>query len=528
MTTDAGQGYGEQRALVVDDDDFMRKMLVRITSALGFKEVAGVGSGAEALVLLADAAAQADLLLLDINMPGMDGIEFLRHLADQGYDGRIVLVSGEDIRVLKSVEGLAAAHSLEIAGALKKPIKPADLAAVLSAEPERRRGRRAAAATPVGAEDLARGIDEDELVVFFQPKVSPATRALIGVETLVRWQHPRRGMLAPDVFVPVAESAGLIDALTRKVFALAMREAGSWAAAGHPIKVAVNFSVDNLRDLDLPERLVDVVRGVGVDPALVVIEVTESRIMQDVTRPLEILARLRLKGIELSIDDFGTGSSSMLQLKRLPFSEMKIDRAFVHGAARDDAARAILEASCGMARKLGMSICAEGVEDEGDWEFISRAGVDSVQGFFAARPMPATDIVGWLERWAAVGGESGRPPIDLAEMAAVLGTDDMAAFAGVFRVFEGELGRLVAALEAAVAASDAAALRRAAHAAKSAASSVGATALHGMLSEIEGAGAGGDWRANAQRVAAAKVESARALAFVRDWLGGRASAVRSG
>lgn len=205
----------------------------------------------------------------------------------------------------------------------------------------------------------------------------------------------------PDQFIAMAEEHGLIDALTGVVLTGALRQARLWQDAGLSLHVAVNVSMDNLAALEFTDFVVREVGKAGVPLTSLVLEVTESRLMKDSLGPLDILARLRLKRIGLSIDDFGTGHSSLAQLRDIPFDELKVDRSFVHGAYRDASLRAIVEASLGMARQLGMKTVAEGVEEQADWDFLRAAGCDLAQGYFIAKPMPAADLAGWIADWDA-------------------------------------------------------------------------------------------------------------------------------
>ncbi|MFC1673854.1 EAL domain-containing protein [Pseudomonadota bacterium] len=398
--TEKSSAIAKHAYLIVDDEAFMRTLIGRILKGLGAENVDDCEDGQSALDHLK--AQPADVVLCDLNMPGMDGIEFLRHLTETDFGGAVILVSGEDPRVLETARNLGEAHDLTVLGALAKPVTPDGLKALLDKLEVTGGGRRAYG--PVDAldvDELRAGIEGDELEVFYQPKVRVSDKRVIGVESLVRWRHKERGLVPPVAFIPVAEENGLIDALTDAVYATATQQGGKWLAAGRNIKVAVNISVDSLNRLDLPEYVVNTAAANGLDPSHIVLEVTETKLMQDIKSPLEILTRLRLKGVSLSIDDFGTGHSSMEQLKRIPFTELKIDRAFVYGATHDASARAILESSVTLAKSMGMSTVAEGVEDQEDWDLVDKLGVDVVQGFFIAKPMPADEFDAWLADWPA-------------------------------------------------------------------------------------------------------------------------------
>jgi EAL domain-containing protein (putative c-di-GMP-specific phosphodiesterase class I) len=236
-------------------------------------------------------------------------------------------------------------------------------------------------------------------VNYYQPKVAVADGRVVGVETLVRWRHPVDGLVMPDQFIGVAEAHGLIDALTRVVLTEALAQTRVWRDAGRDLRVAVNLSMDNLKTLDFADFIGDQAAMQGVSPSHVVLEVTESRLMGDLRTPLDILTRLRLKRFRLSIDDFGTGHSSLSQLRDLPFHELKIDRSFVHRAWGNDTLSAIFNASLQLAHQLGMEVVAEGVEDRDDWNFLRRSGCDLAQGYFIGRPMPAAELPAWIDSW---------------------------------------------------------------------------------------------------------------------------------
>lgn len=387
------------KILVLDDEAFMLKLLSRILSNLGFTSVTLCDSGRAALEQLADADASPNLILLDLNMPEMDGIEFVRHLVERHYTGSLILVSGEDERILQTAEKLVQAHKIPILGHLHKPVKPETLSALLKTWSPPLADSPKAAKKVYTADELRAAIDNGELVNYYQPKVAVASGEVVGVETLVRWLHPVDGVVFPDQFIGLAEAFGLIDDLTQVVFTKAVMQAKAWQQAQLALRVAVNVSMDNLSSLNFLNFVADLVAKAGVAPQDMVLEVTESRLMQDTRAPLEILTRLRLKRFRLSIDDFGTGHSSLAQLRDIPFDELKIDQGFVHRAWADETLRAMYDASLALARQLGMEVVAEGVEDRKDWDLLGRTGCDLAQGAFVSRPMLAADLPGWIEGW---------------------------------------------------------------------------------------------------------------------------------
>lgn len=387
------------RIMVLDDEPLMLKLLARMLANQGISHVTTCDSGRVALAHVDGPEVQPDLILLDLNMPEMDGVEFVRHLVERGYAGSLILISGEDERMLRTAEKLVRAHRIPVLGHLSKPVRPEGLSGLLEqwtpALPPRPRKTKKV----YEADEVRAAIDRGELVNFYQPKVVVATGELVGVETLVRWRHPQDGMVFPDQFIGVAETHGLIDDLTRTVLTGALAQSRAWKEAGLRLRVAVNVSMDNLFSLDFADFLAARAVEAGVVPQDVMLEVTESRLMQDARAPLETLTRLRLKRFRLSIDDFGTGHSSLVQLRDIPFDEMKIDRGFVHRAWTDELVRAMYDASLGLARQLGMEVVAEGVEDGNDWAFLRRTGCDLAQGYFIGAPMPAADLPAWMEEW---------------------------------------------------------------------------------------------------------------------------------
>ena len=387
------------KILLIDDSAFDLDLLAHHLADLNATDVTCMLHAADALALLADGGERFDIVVCDLQMPGVDGIELVRALARTNYAGDLILATGEDASILRAAEGLARAHGLRLLGGLQKPVTHEALRDLLVRRGDGVATRLRADRTVYDPDDLRRAIAEDEIVCHCQPKVQLATGVIVGVEMLARWHHPDDGLVFPDQFIPAAEAHGLINDLTRAVLNDALAHARRWRQAGLEHSVAVNVSVDDLGRVDLPDVVAGALTQAGVPPSGLLLEVTESRLMQDARTVLDVLTRLRLKRIELSIDDFGTGHSSLAQLLGLPFTELKIDHVFVHGAHDDPQRATILDASLDMARRLGLRSVGEGVEDIDDWNYLRAHGCDFAQGFFIARPMPPAELTDWLPEW---------------------------------------------------------------------------------------------------------------------------------
>lgn len=386
--------------LIVDDERFVLDTTAFILRRLGCVNVFTAESAYDALDHLDNANPPIKLILTDLNMPDVDGVELLRLVSERGYTGDIVLFSGEDPRTLVLAETLAKARKLSVLGSIAKPLKPDELAILLD-----RRGtimRMPARPAPdlVTAEKLDAAIKNRQLEPWFQPKICIASKRVVGVEALVRWPDKTAGMIYPDAFIPVAEAHGLIDPLTFLVIQKSAAVSADWRSMGLNLQVAVNVSMNSLHDIGFPDRIADYLNeDTGFASGSLKLEVTESQLMQDLIAPLEVLLRMRLKKIKLSIDDFGTGHSNIGQLRDLPFDELKLDRSYVHGSSTDPHAGTILESTVSMAKKLGMEIVAEGVETEEDLKRVALLGCDQAQGYFISRPLPAEDIPSWVAKW---------------------------------------------------------------------------------------------------------------------------------
>ncbi|UTA47534.1 EAL domain-containing response regulator [Simiduia sp. 21SJ11W-1] len=402
MTSDA---FATLNCLIVDDDAFMLKTLGHVLRQMGVNQVFEATDAAEALRMIANRNNGIDLVISDLNMPGMDGIQLLRHLGALGLHLGVILISGEDPRLLSSVHTLGQQYELRILGTLTKPLDRAQLEALLIGYRADTRQAPRGPATMVFTDELQSAIIGEELEVWYQPKVEVESRRLLGVEALARWQHPEKGFISPAIFVGIAEKHGMVEPLTDLVLKQSLAQLSLWQSKGFNLTLAVNFSAQALCRLDLPERLEATVRNAGLTPEKIIVEMTESALPKNASATLDIMARLRLKGFGLSIDDFGTGFSTLEQLQLIPFTELKIDRAFVHGAKHNKVSQAILESSISLAKKLGIHCVAEGVEAPEDWALVEALGCDSVQGYIMAKPMPAEAFIDWAKTYRIAESE---------------------------------------------------------------------------------------------------------------------------
>jgi diguanylate cyclase (GGDEF)-like protein len=244
---------------------------------------------------------------------------------------------------------------------------------------------------------LRRALERGELELYYQPKVDSQTRRITGVEALVRWNHPDLGLVSPAKFIPVAEDTGLIVPIGRWVLETACRQQATWARAGlPPLRMAINLSARQFDDEGLLGDIDAALRDSGMDPAMLEVEITESVLMRDASPGAGLLEELKRRGLRVSIDDFGTGYSSLSTLKRLPVDTLKIDRSFVRDLPSGEEDRAITEAIVSMARSLGLTLVAEGVETKAQVEYLRERGCDELQGFYFSRPVPARQLEAWL------------------------------------------------------------------------------------------------------------------------------------
>lgn len=390
----------QQRGVMVVDDSSMHRYSAHLClRAFGVSQVYEAANGKLALELLAQLAQMPAVMLLDLEMPVMDGIEVLQKLAQLEHKPAVVLASSSDEVLISAVATMAEALGVTLLGAFRKPVNPVDLADALNNynvgvtrldQPH----------TPVhtDVEQLKLALARDAIQVYYQPKMELETMQVVGVEALARWKNPHGEWISPAVFIPLAEEHNMIGELTLAVLDQVLQDMNSWWEQGQYISVAINLSAKSLAEFNLDNEIIQRVIRQGIPAHFITFEITESALVVDLPSALATISRLRLKGFGISIDDYGTGFSSMQQLARFPFSELKIDRSFIQGAPARPYICNILKSAIEMGQRLGITTVAEGVETEAELHLLKSLGCHQVQGFLLARPMPGRELMGWVEQ----------------------------------------------------------------------------------------------------------------------------------
>lgn len=386
----------ELRFLVVEDQGFQRWAMGHMLETLGATKIFSAGDGQAALEIVRSLDPPVDVVLTDLNMPGMDGIEFIRHLGELGVPIALIVASEQDRSLIASVSTMAGTYGVDVLDAIEKPITGKKLGAALERFSRQDTASERAAAPDPPLDEILHCIAREEFEPYFQAKVEVASGKVRGAEALARWRHAQHGIVLPSAFIQKLEAHGQIDALTMSVLARSSAACRGWRAAGFDLTVAVNISLVSLADTTLADRIVAIVTRHGLEPRHVTLEVTETAAASHLGKVLENLSRLRMRGFGLAIDDYGTGYSSMQQLVRIPFTELKIDQSFVRNAPTQPSSRAMLESSLEMAGKLGIVAVAEGVESRQEMRLLRELGCPLAQGYYIARPMAAEDFLRWL------------------------------------------------------------------------------------------------------------------------------------
>ncbi|MBL4640050.1 MAG: EAL domain-containing response regulator [Kordiimonadaceae bacterium] len=390
----------KHKALIIDDSAFQRHMLSIVCTEAGYLTVL-VNDGIEALKALQEMSFS--LIITDLELPEMDGLQLIRAMAERKITAKIVLVSGLSESLLYAAKQLGDQFGLNIVGTINKPYVPEDFlellleASLINPADNLNPQYKGEFQGQLSHKSVSRGIEDGALVPYYQPKVCRKREILIGFECLARWRTERGKILGPASFIPTAEDYNLMQEFTDVIIQRAFEDVVDWHKNGFLLPVSINISTENFKDITFPERVIGFAEQYGVQPTSVILEVTESKVMEQAKECLEVMSRLRLKGFGLSIDDFGTGYASLKQLQYLPFTEIKLDRSYVAAAISHKPSRTVLETGIQLAQNLSLSYIAEGVETPEQAELLISLGCSQHQGFLYATPMPREDVVRWMK-----------------------------------------------------------------------------------------------------------------------------------
>jgi EAL domain-containing protein (putative c-di-GMP-specific phosphodiesterase class I)/CheY-like chemotaxis protein len=382
---------GQAVILILDDEREIAELIGSLGRKAGFSPIVTTDPGSFQAALK---EREPEVIVLDLQMPEMDGVQMLRSLAAEGVRSGVMLITGMDQRTISAAEQYARSRNLCVLGCLQKPFAPEELLETLAKVNQQ--------VQPLTAGDLSRAISNDELVVYYQPtlrRFADGTWDIAGMEALVRWDHPQRGILTPDRFLQVGEDTGLIGPMTDYVLAKGIEQLRGWRTRRLDLGLRINLPARLITDIAFPDRLEQLLREHQVEPEWLTLEITETAMLGEHPDTTDILTRLRVKDINLAIDDFGIGYSSLTQLFRMPFNEMKIDRSVVLRVPQEREASVMVEALVELAHKLTISACAEGVETQEALEFLGDIGCDAAQGYFISPPVPAARVPEVIEQW---------------------------------------------------------------------------------------------------------------------------------
>ncbi|NNC65828.1 MAG: EAL domain-containing response regulator [Gammaproteobacteria bacterium] len=374
---------------VIDDDIEVATLISVIAERAGFK-VATICDSTKVFDALEH--CEPDAIVLDLQMPGLDGIEVLRALAEREAQSGILLVSGMDERIRAAAETFGSEKGLRLLGTMQKPFDPEELLQALRAA--------FSAAAPLTPAHLQTAIHEEQLLLVYQPTVKRTRDGdweVASMEALLRWDHPERGLLGPSEFLAMGESSGLIGPMTDFVIHQGLMQLKAWQSRQIGLGLRLNISASLLTDVEFPDRFETLIGELELDPSTVTLEVTETVMLDQHPNTFDILTRFRLKQVNLAIDDFGIGYSSLTQLFRMPFNEMKIDKSLLQQVPQSSEARIMVEALVELAHNLNLTVCAEGVESQEVLDYLRDIGCDSAQGFFIGRPILPKDVENILE-----------------------------------------------------------------------------------------------------------------------------------
>ncbi|CAH0529979.1 EAL domain-containing response regulator [Vibrio hippocampi] len=378
----------EQMSIVlIDDNPLQLTLLERTLRHLGVVQIQTFNHGSDALAWIAK--NKTDIVFCDLQMPEHDGIEVLTLLNQQAYSGHVIILSAMERSITAAVRSMCHAFSFKVIAGISKPYKVALIKQLLLSVTAVEKPAQKPQSVEVSESDVLVALAQGQIVNYYQPLVDFDSEEIIGVEALARWVHPQFGIVSPALFLPIIERCQLFHELFDNVFYHAIAHIRSGLINCH---VSLNVDHVNLQNETFADEFLSTCWAHGVSPEQFTIEITERDTYSDSTVMFKNLSRLRINGVSVSIDDFGTGHSSLKKLSALPFNEIKIDRSFVQGLITEPKNCQIIRFVCSLAQALGISVVAEGVENETTWNTLKTYGIDICQGFYSYRPMSVQDL----------------------------------------------------------------------------------------------------------------------------------------
>ncbi len=389
-----------QNILVIDDDPIARTIFLSYFASTGIEKTYEAENGLEALKIVQSMQGEFDLVICDLNMPEMDGFEFLQQLRDLSFNGELVIVSGEHVSILQSAEKLAGAYDLNVRAAVSKPLSKQMLDSTFKSETPC--ADTTPKADPIDQKSLQRNIKEHRVTAYYQPRADVKTGKIICAVALARCQDFNLGIVSADQFIPVAEETDLLGDLTGVVLTQVFNQFKAWNSRGILINFAVNVGHVQFVAEGFPLYLSKILHDFAIEPARLSIEIAEQAVYQDFTSVMAAAARLRMLGAKICISDFGKGTTDIARLKQIAFNELKINQDIVQNAVTDELKREILQSAPRLATLLGVRLIAAGVETQEQWDLIANSGVHEYQGYHLAKPMAATEFERWYLEKSAI------------------------------------------------------------------------------------------------------------------------------
>ena len=385
--------------LIVEDSPCQAEYLSVLCRSCGISKLATAENGRVALELIDKAETGFDILICDLEMPDLDGIELIHLLANRNTSSALIIVSSREQSLISAVELMAVTEGIYVLGSIRKPVPQGALETLIKdyrGKAVARAKGRAPLNTALTVQELEQGLALHQFELHYQPKLCMDNGMLHGLEALVHFRHPERGLLYPGDFIELCEHIGLIDALSFEVISMAIQQMVVWNQQGFAPRISVNLSGRSFGNSAFTHDVMALLSHAAIAPSDLIFEVTETQVIDNIGEALAFLSRLRLHGFGLSIDDYGTGYSSVKQLSQIPFTELKMDRSLIEGVASKSHLQVIFESTLSMCNKLGIDLVAEGIEKSKDWDYLRSAGCHVAQGYYISPPMPSHEVVNWV------------------------------------------------------------------------------------------------------------------------------------